>query len=108
VFWGWFVCGHGALLGASVGIMVLSMVFGFILSPQSLDAGVAGMASGGIVMIAVYVIYAFWAALSVWRCAYNCINHRWGHVARAVVILYAFMALSWVAGILIFKINLSA
>jgi len=88
VFWGWFVCGHGALLGSSIGFMVLAMVLGFAVSPETLSAGVAGMATGATLLILVAVPYSIWSAVSVWRCAYNCIDKRWGHVVRGVVVLY--------------------
>lgn len=91
VFWGWFVCGHGAILGGSVGVMILSMVFGFVVSPQTLGGGVAGMMTGATILVIVAVPYAIWSAVSLWRCAYNCIDQRWGHWARLTVVIYGVL-----------------
>ncbi len=89
VFWGWFFFGHGIILGCSVGFMVLAMVFGFVTSPRSLDAGIAGMAAGAVLLVLAVVPYGVWSAVSVWRCANNCINKFWGYLVRLVVIVYA-------------------
>ncbi len=88
VFWGWFVCGHGAILGCSVGFMVIAMLLGFAIVPQSLNGGFAGMATGATLLVLVAVPYSIWSVVSLWRCAYNCINQRWGHVVRGGVVVY--------------------
>jgi hypothetical protein len=88
VFWGWFICGHGAFLGATVGLMVMAMLFGFIVAPQSLNAGVTGMATGAVVFSLATVPYVLWVIVSLWRCAYNCLNRKWGHFTRLIVIMY--------------------
>jgi len=102
VFWGWFVCGHGAILGCSVGVMVLAMIIGFVLSPQSLNAGVSGMAAGAMLLLIAFVPYGIWSAVSVWRCAYNCIDKRWGHAVRVTVVVYAMAILLPIGSKLIF------
>jgi hypothetical protein len=91
VFWGWFVCGHGTILGCSVGFMVLAMLLGFVVSPGSLSSGIAGMATGAVLLVLAAVPYTIWSSVSVWRCAYNCIDQRWGHVVRGVILIYGVM-----------------
>jgi len=93
VFWGWFFFGHGAMLGGAFGLMLIAMVFGFVVSSDSLDAGMTGLTSGAALVVLISVPYAFWSAVSVWRCAYNCIDKRWGHMARLTVAVYAMMIL---------------
>lgn len=95
VFWGWFVCGHGAILGSTMGAMVLAMLFGLMIDTQTLNAGVTGMAIGATVLALMTVPYLLWALVSLWRCAYNCLNYRWGHLARFLVIVYAMLLLAF-------------
>jgi len=93
VFWGWFVFGHGTILGCAVGFMVISMVLGFVVSPRTLTAGISGMVAGAVLLMVVTVPYAIWSAVSVWRCAYNCMDRRWGHMVRGIVLLYGTIML---------------
>lgn len=89
VFWGWFFCGHGVILGCSVGIMVISMILGFATNPGSLNAGFAGMATGAALLVIAVVPYGVWCGVSLWRCAPNCINRAWGYATQLIVIVYA-------------------
>lgn len=89
VFWGWFLCGHGVILGCSVGVMVLAMLLGFMTDPRSLDAGIAGMATGATLLALLIIPYGIWCGVSLWRCADNCTNKMWGLGARGLVIVYA-------------------
>jgi len=88
VFWGWFICGHGALLGCAVGFMILAMILGFMASPTSIDSGMAGLATGATLLMLVFVPYSVWCIVSLWRCAYNCIDLRWGHWTRGIAVAY--------------------
>ena len=89
VFWGWCLCGHGVILGCSVGFMMITMILGFATDPGSLNAGFAGMATGMAILVIVFVPYSIWCSVSLWRCANNCINKIWGYAARLLVICYA-------------------
>jgi len=89
VFWGWFCGGHGVILGSSVGFMVIAMILGFATSPGSLDAGFAGMATGAALLVLAIIPYGIWCGVSLWRCAYNCVNQMWGYAVRFMVVGYA-------------------
>ncbi len=88
VFWGWFLCGHGVILGCSVGFMMITMILGFAFDPASLNAGFAGMATGAVLLVITVVPYAVWCCVSLWRCALNCVNKGWGYGVRGLVLLY--------------------
>lgn len=88
-FWGWFFFGHGIILGCSVGVMVLAMVLGFATNPGSLNSGFAGLATGLVLLVLVTVPYGIWSGVSVWRCAKNCLNKKWGYGARIIILIYA-------------------
>ena len=46
-FWVYFVMGHGVILGLGCGVLVLSLLAGFIVNPSSSTSGMAGLAMGG-------------------------------------------------------------
>ena len=96
VFWICFVFGHGVILALGSGLMVFAMVLGFAFDPASLNAGLVGLAGGATVLALVYAAVLAWCMLSVWRCANNCIDRRWGMWARGFMVLYAAM-LVWPA-----------
>jgi len=68
--------------------MVLAMILGFVADPVSIDSGIAGLATGASLLAIVFVPYSVWCTVSLWRCAYNCIDIRWGHWTRGVAVLY--------------------
>ena len=88
VFWGWFLGGHGVILGCTIGFMVLAMVLGLAVSPSSLNVGVVGLASGAALLVITIVPYSFWISVSLWRCAPNCLRKKWSHAARGFVVIY--------------------
>lgn len=88
VFWVCFVFGHGVIIGIGGGLMVFAMVLGFAFGPGSLDAGFAGLASGGAILALTHVAFVAWCLVSVWRCAGNCIDRRWGYWARGFMVAY--------------------
>jgi hypothetical protein len=93
VFWGWFLGGHGVILGCSIGFMIIAMILGFAFSPTSLNAGVVGLASGAILLVLIIVPYSFWISVSLWRCAPNCLSKKWSYVARGFVVIYGISIL---------------
>lgn len=93
VFWGWFLCGHGVILGCSIGFMMIGMILGFAVSPASLNAGFAGMATGAVLLVMAIIPYAVWCSVSLWRCAKNCVNKGWGYGVRVLVTLYVISIL---------------
>ena len=93
VFWGWFLCGHGVILGCSIGFMVLAMILGFAVSPASLNAGVLGLASGASLFVLTIVPYSIWISVSLWRCAPNCLRKKWSYAARWFVVVYGISIL---------------
>ena len=101
VFWLCFVSGHGVIIGIGSGLMVIAMVLGFAVAPGSLNSGFAGLATGATVLGLSYLAFIVWCVVSVWRCARNCIDHRWGYWARGAMIVYSAMilypAVSWLA-----------
>ena len=87
-FWVCFVFGHGIIGGVGFGAMIVSMILGFAVDPGSLDAGFAGLATGTTLLIGVYAVFAVWIMVGVWRCADNCLDKRWGIVARVAMVFY--------------------
>jgi len=43
--------------------------------------------------IAVLLAYGIWAAISIWRCAFNTAWRGWGYAARAVIVLTGLLAI---------------
>ena len=67
-FWLYFV------LGLNFGVLIAGYVFGLV----------------GFPYFAVWIVIApavVWAAVSVWRCAFNSRWRGWGYIARAVLIV---------------------
>jgi hypothetical protein len=93
VFWGWFLGGHGVILGCSIGFMVIAMILGFAVSPTSLNAGVVGLASGAALLVLTIVPYSCWISVSLWRCAPNCLSKKWFYAVRVGVVIYAISIL---------------
>ena len=93
VFWGWFLGGHGVILGSSIGFMVIAMILGFAVSPTSLNAGVVGLASGAALLVLTIVPYSFWISVSLWRCAPNCLSKKWFYAVRVGVVIYVISIL---------------
>ena len=99
-FWVCFVFGHGIVGGIGFGVMIVGMVLGFIVNPGTLDGGIAGLITGGTMLVLAYMVFAIWVSVSVWRCADNCIDKRRGLWARVVIVGYATAIatpiLSWI------------
>lgn len=93
VFWGWFLGGHGVILGCSVGFMVFAMVLGFAIAPTSLDAGIVGLATGAALLVLITIPFSVWISISLWRCSTNCLSKKWTYAARGLVIVYAIAIL---------------
>ena len=87
-FWVYFVMGHGVILGLGCGMLVFSLLAGFIVNPSSSTSGVTGLAMAGTVIILVFLVFAVWAVVTVWRCANNCTVKIRGSYARALMIGY--------------------
>ena len=87
-FWVYFVMGHGVILGLGCGVLVLSLLAGFIVNPSSSTSGMAGLALGGTMISLVFLVFAVWAVVTVWRCANNCTLQIRGTYARALMIGY--------------------
>jgi hypothetical protein len=88
-FWICFVFGHGIVGGVGFGMMIFGMVLGFVSNPGTLDGGLAGLATGGTLLVLGYLVFAIWAGTTVWRCADNCVDKRWGLGARVAMVGYA-------------------
>ena len=87
-FWVYFVMGHGVILGLGCGVLVLSLLAGFIVNPSSSTSGMVGLAMGGTIISLVFLVFAVWAVVTVWRCANNCTAQIRGTYARALMIGY--------------------
>ena len=101
-FWVYFVMGHGVILGLGCGTFVFSLLAGFFLDPASSESGAMGLAVGGTVVSLVFLIFAVWAVVAVWRCADNCTIKIRGIYARVLMVGYvtalALPALEYVIG----------
>ena len=64
------------------------MVLGFAVDPGSLDAGFTGLATGGTVLVSVYLTFVVWAVVTVWRAADNCVDKGWSLMARLAMVSY--------------------
>ena len=87
-FWVCFVFGHGIVIGLGLGLMMVAMVLGFAVDAGSLDAGFTGLATGGTVLVLVYLTFVVWAVVTVWRAADNCVDKGWGLMARLAMVSY--------------------
>ncbi|MAH84887.1 MAG: hypothetical protein CBB68_11405 [Rhodospirillaceae bacterium TMED8] len=97
VFWIYFIFGHGFVIGAGGGIMVITLILGFAVDPGSLNLGLLGLATGSGLLALGYIIFAIWSCVSIWRCASNCQSIRWYYSARGFVVFYGGLVLSPVA-----------
>ena len=86
--WVYFVMGHGVILGLGCGVLVLSLLAGFIVNPSSSTSGVTGLAMAGTVISLVFLVFAVWAVVTVWRCANNCTIKIRGTYARVLIVGY--------------------
>ena len=87
-FWGGFVFGHGFVLAFTLGAAILATVLGFSVDPTGMDSALTVAGGTGVVVGAVMLVFVAWAGISVWRCARNTADIRWGYAARAVVLIY--------------------
>ena len=87
-FWVYFVMGHGVILGLGCGVLVLSLLAGFIVNPSSSTSGMVGLAMGGTIISLVFLVFAVWAVVTVWRCANNCTIKIRGTYARVLMVGY--------------------
>jgi len=89
VFWVYFFFGHGIVLGLGCGLIVFSMLAGFAIDPGSIVSGAKGLAVGLAVLALVFLVFAVWSMVSVWRCADNCTVKIRGTYARVIMVGYA-------------------
>ena len=87
-FWVYFFFGHGVVLGIGFGAMVFSMLIGFTIDRGSIIGGANGLALSAAVLTLVFLVFAIWSTVSVWRCADNCTIKIRGTYARVVVVGY--------------------
>ena len=87
-FWVYFVMGHGVILGLGCGVLVFSLLASFIVNPSSSASGVTGLAMAGTVISLVFLVFAVWAVVTVWRCASNCTIKIRGIYARVLMVAY--------------------
>lgn len=87
-FWIYFVMGHGLVLAGSCAILIASILTGFFVDPGSSAAGATGLAVGVVIVAAIFLGFAIWATVSVWRCADNCTVKIRGTYARTIVVGY--------------------
>lgn len=88
VFWGGFVFGHGVILAFSVAVAIVAFVATMIVDPGHGDLVTKAVWVVGAVLAFVLAVFAVWAVISVWRCAGNTVDKKWGHAARAAVAGY--------------------
>lgn len=91
VFWLYFVFGHGIIGGLGCGLIVFGMLFGFAIDGSTLAGGAGGLAVGIGALVIAFTVFAVWSVVSVWRCAPNCLDKRWGPRARAVMVVYGLL-----------------
>jgi len=88
VFWVYFVFGHGVVLGLGSGMMVMLMVLGFVTA-GSVASGAVGLLAGFGLLAVLYLAFAVWSGVSVWRCADTCRDKDRGQWARVLMVGYA-------------------
>ena len=87
-FWVYFVMGHGVILGLGCGAFVFSLLAGFFVDPSSSKSGAMGFVVAGTIMILVFLVFAIWAVIAVWRCADNCMIKIRGIYVRILMVGY--------------------
>lgn len=88
VFWFYFVSAHGIAIALGGGTLVITLVVGLVVVPESMVGGFWGLAVGIVAVGAVVLPYTIWCAVALWRCAYNCEDTRWGNAARVFIVSY--------------------
>lgn len=88
VFWFGFVCGHGIVLAFSVGVILVGTILGMTMDSGLVTESIttAWIVGGAIVLVTG--LFVLWSTISVWRCAENAKEKKWGHIARVVMVLY--------------------
>ena len=87
-FWFYFILGHGALFGLGCGLLVFSLLAGNFLTSIS-NASIAGALSiAGVIGVLVYLCFAFWVVVTVWRSSRHCIYKRHGVYAKITMGCY--------------------
>lgn len=85
VFWAYGFFGSGIVLAVSMGVIFFLGVFGLAVNPSQLESGIYGGGIGVVLACILIVPYVFWLSVSLWRCAFNCVNRMWGYAARGLV-----------------------
>ena len=87
-FWIYFILGHGALFGLGCGLLVFSLLAGNFLTTISKTSIAGALSIGGVIVLLVYVGFAFWVVVTVWRSARNCNYKRHGIYAKITMCCY--------------------
>ena len=87
-FWIYFIFGHGAVFGIGCGCFVLSLIAGKLLSPVSGVSTALAISISGAINLVIYLVFAFWGVVTVWRNSTNCYYKRFGIYAKMTIGCY--------------------
>ena len=87
-FWVHFILGHGAVFGIGCGLFVFGLLTGTLLSPLSSNSLTISLSISGMVILFMYLGFALWAVVTVWRSSQNCYYKRRGFYAKMAMVGY--------------------
>ena len=93
-FWIYFILGHGALFGLGCGFLVFSLLAGNFLTSISNTSIAGALSIAGVIVSLIYVGFAFWAVVTVWRNSRNCNYKRHGVYAKIIIGCYIIAIVS--------------
>lgn len=82
VFWAYGLFGSGAVLGIWLALTLIALQIGLVIDPVKGGGGLYGATTGLALGALLALPYTVWIAVSLWRCAPNCINPLWGRLVR--------------------------